>query len=182
MICSRVLVVVVAWCGGLQAADSPTPSEKLAKHLGPAVVDVLKRVEKIEAFKVGDLDPKAVGDKDRVSGRLIAGLAVGLNKEQTAELLQSLLADDTYFRASSLGTTKAAVGYRIWTDRKECLEFSCCLNKGNLRLTLKDPSGNVTLDRGIGGFRDDKASKMRTIAAALFPDDKDIVGAVPAKK
>jgi len=167
--------------GSVQAADAPAPSEKLAKQLGPKVLDYLKRVEKIEAFKVGDLDEKRAGDADRVSGRIIIGEAVALNKEQFNDLLKALNADDTHFRASSLGTTNAAVGYRLWTDREECLEASCCLKKGNLRFTLKDAEGKKVLDRGIGGFRDDKASPMRTIAAAIFPNDKDIVGAAPKK-
>ncbi|WP_439630391.1 hypothetical protein [Gemmata sp.] len=162
-------------------ADAPVPSEKLAKHLGPKVLEYLKRVEKIEAYKVGQLDEKKAGDADRVSGRVALGEAAALTKEQAGELLKALLADDTYFRSSSLGTTGAAVGYRLWTDRKECLEASCCLKKGNLRFTLKDAEGKVVFDRGVGGFRDDKASPMRALAAAVFPDDKDIAGVAPKK-
>ena len=37
----------------LPTAAEPAPSEKLAKHLGKKVVDVLNRAEKVEAFKVG---------------------------------------------------------------------------------------------------------------------------------
>ena len=167
--------------GSLQAADAPAPSEKLAKHLGPKVLDYLKRVERIEAFKVRAIDDKQAGDADRVAGRLIVGDVVPVDKERAAELLAALFADDTYFRASSLGTSNAAVGYRLWTDKKECLEASCCLKKGHLQFTLKDAEGKKVLDRGIGGFRDDKGSPMRTIAAALFPNDKDIASALPKK-
>jgi hypothetical protein len=167
--------------GGVPAADAPAPSEKLAKHLGPVVLDYLKRVERVEAFKVGNLDEKKAGDADRVSGRLALGEAAALTEEQAGELVKALLADDTYFRSTSLGTTAAAVGYRLWTDKKECLEASCCLKKGNLRFTLKDAEGKKVLDRGVGGFRDDKASPMRAIAAAVFPNDKDIAGVLPKK-
>ena len=96
--------------------------------------------------------------------------------------MKTLLADDTYFKSSSLGTSKAAVGFRIWTDKKECLEASCCLSKGNLRMTLRDAFGKVTLDRGIGGFREDRTNPLRPLAATLFPNDQDIVRAVPKKK
>ena len=38
--------------------------------------------------------------------------------------------------------------------------------------------GKVMLDRGIGGFREDRTNPLRPLAAALFPNDQDIVRAI----
>ena len=74
----------------LPTADEPAASEKLAKHLGKKVVDGLNRAEKVEAFKVGDLDEKKVSDADRVSGRIIVGAAVALSRDRVKELVKTL--------------------------------------------------------------------------------------------
>lgn len=149
------------------------PTEKVAKHLGKAAIDFLQRAEKVEAFRVGDGDSTQPGAEGRIAYRKIVGEPVAVRKDTMARLVAALLSEDTYFRADSKGT-KTAVGYRIWTDKKECVEVSCCLVKGNICIVVKDVDGKVIVHGDRRGFRDDRASPMRFIAAELFPDDKDV--------
>jgi hypothetical protein len=152
------------------------PTEKLCKHLGPVVIEQLGRVNKGEAFRVGDLDHTKFGETGWIAGRVIAGKPVAVDEKTTSRLVAALLSDDTYFREDSLGT-KTAVGYRFWTDDKGCVEVSFCIVKGALNMTVKDAKGDVVVKRAKGGFRGDLTNPLRMISQELFPDDKEVQNA-----
>lgn len=152
------------------------PSEKLRKHLGPVVIEYLGRVNKCEAFRVGDLDHTKFGETGWIAGRVVVGTPTVVGKEATAKLVTALLSDDTYFREDSLGTN-TAVGYRFWTDDKGCVEISFCIVKGALNMTVKDAKGNAVVKRCKGGFRSDLTNPLRMISLELFPDDKQVQSA-----
>ncbi len=155
------------------AADKTEPSEKVRKYIGNQAVEYLLRVERVEAFRVGNLDADKAGRSETVGGRAVSGEPVVVDRATANKLVAALLADDTYFRGDSKGT-KTGVGYRIWTDKKECVEVSCCLTKGNVWIVVKDADGKVVAKGDRRGFRDDPASPMRAIAAEIFPNDGDV--------
>lgn len=189
----RLLVVATLAAGCLigpcaSAADTPAPvadaapSERVAKKLGADVVAMLGRVERVEAFRVAKLAPEQAGAAETVGARTIEGEAKKVDKDFSSRLARALLADGTYFRSDSKGTS-AGVGYRLWTNKKECIEISCCVSKGNVWLVVKDADGKLVKgqSRPLGGFRDDRDSPMRALAAEAFPDDKDVQKYKPAK-
>ncbi|HEX8915215.1 MAG TPA: hypothetical protein VF796_22880 [Humisphaera sp.] len=181
----RILVAValvspVAACAAAAEAPPATrpttgPSDRLVKHLGRETVDVLSRADRGEAFRVGTVDPEKAGTDATVGGRLLPADAkpVPLPKEAFERLRTALLSDDAYFRADSKGT-KTGVGYRLRTPAGETVEVSYCVAKGNVWVVTKDASGKVLAKGDRRGFRDDKASPLRTIAAELFPADADV--------
>jgi len=165
---------VVRPCFADELAKGAAPSDKVRQHLGKAAVDVLLRAEKAEAFLVGDIKMEKAGADGTVGGRLLLGKAIPMKNDVAVRLAQALLADDTYFRGDSKGTGKAAVGFRLWTSRKERFEFSCCLARGNVWIAVKDADGKVIAQGDRRGFRDDRASPLRTIAAELFPENEEV--------
>lgn len=156
-----------------QPSPPPQPTEKVRKHLGEKAVDLLLRAESAEAVRVGKLDAAKAGADGTVAGREVAGKPVAVGKDALARLAAALLSEDTYFRADSKGTT-VGVGYRLRTGRGETVEVSCCLAKGNVWIVVKDADGKVVAQGDRRGFRDDRSSPMRIIAAELFPDDADV--------
>ncbi|WP_439629359.1 SMP-30/gluconolactonase/LRE family protein [Gemmata sp.] len=155
------------------AAEPPAPSEKVRKFIGDKTAEYLQRATKVEAFRVGPVDATKVGKEDTAGGRVIKGEAIEVDPATAARLIAALCSDDTYFREDSKGTM-IGIGYRIWTDTKECVEVSCCVAKGNVWIVVKDAEGKVIAQGDRRGFRDDSASPMRVIAADVFPNDKDV--------
>jgi hypothetical protein len=169
--CLLVLLVPL-----LLGADSP---DRLRKHLGDGVIDLLRHADRIEAFRVGALDPKLAGDANTVGGRVIVGQGVAVSAEQRDRLLAALLDERTYFSSDSKGT-KTGVGLRVWTPKKECVEVSFCVEKGNVWMVAKDAGGKIIAQGDRRGFRDDKANPLRLISAELFPNDADLQKAKPS--
>jgi len=156
------------------------PSDRLRKHLGAITLDYLRHIDKVEAVRVGKLDLERVGAADAVGARMITSKFRPLEKAMADRLVKALVSDDTYFREDSKGTM-TGVAYRLWTDRKECVEVSCCLKKGNVWIVVKDSDGTVVDKGDRRGFRDDPDSPMRAIAAAVFPDDTEVQEATRKK-
>ena len=159
-------------CLGLLVGAEP-PNEKVSKHIGAMAVEYLSRIEKVEAFRVGKLDIAKAGTEETVGGREIVGKPIPVDKEVAARLVNALSAESTYFNQDSKGTS-TGVGYRLWTNKKECVELSCCLAKGNIWMVVKDANGKVLASGDKRGFRNEPDSPMRLIAAELFPEDKDV--------
>jgi len=170
LIAVTFLLAIVAL---LSANEPPAPSEKVRKFIGETTAEYLQRATKIEAFRVGPLDGTKAGSESTIGGREIKGEATAVDPATAARLIAALYSDDTYFREDSKGTT-TGIGHRIWTDKKECVEVSCCLAKGNVWIVVKDAEGKVIAKGDRRGFRDDPASPMRGIAADLFPNDKEV--------
>ena len=57
------------------------PSEKLRKHLGPVVIEYLGRVNKCEAFRVGDLDHTKFGETGWIAGGVVVGTPPCVGKD-----------------------------------------------------------------------------------------------------
>jgi hypothetical protein len=93
------------------------------------------------------------------------------------ELLRRLAAvfseEATYFNGDSKGCA-VGVGFRFRNDKMETLDIRCCMMKGNIIMVMKDAAGKTLVEKDCRGFRNDKDAKVRTIAAELFPDDKEI--------
>ena len=102
-------------------------------------------------------------------------VSIARGQEALSQRIAALLADDTYLKSDSKGTTKnAGIGFRGKTKDGSIVEVSYCLVKGNVFLRVVDSTGKVLKYGDCRGFRDDKQAPLRSLAAEAFPDDAEV--------
>jgi len=180
----KFLSVCVRCAGVLTASYSapPEPSADAKRIIGgDKVVALIREIESVEAFRVGSVEDfkkgETAGADEAVAGRVIVakGVGVAMPKEFAPKLIAALLADDTYLKSDSKGTTKnAGIGFRGKTKDGSIVEVSYCLVKGNVFLRVVDSTGKVLKYGDCRGFRDDKQAPLRSLAAEAFPDDAEV--------
>lgn len=164
--------------GSVVSAADPPVSEKVLKHLGKPAAETILRIETAQVFRAGKVTEVF---QDAVGLRVVTDKGKPLTPEQVTRLTSVLLADETYFRNDSKGTT-AAVAFRARAKDGANVEVSGCLAKGNVQIVVTDATGQVLKKGDVRGFRDDKASPFRALAAELFPDDPDVQKYKPTKR
>ncbi len=169
------LTLTVSLIGLVLAADPPVPSAKTVQHVGgEKVVALIRGIESVEAFRVGPVEKGEAAEPDKaVAGRTVSGKPVAMPKEFAAKLTAALLAEETYFKSDSKGTS-TGVAFRGKVKDGGTVEVSFCVSKGNVFLRVLDPSGKVLKSGDCRGFRDDKQAPLRALAAEAFPDDADV--------
>lgn len=173
-----ILLIATVLPGNLFADDSPIPPkppEVVVKRLGMQALDILRSVEKVQAFRVGPFQIDGVGNS-HVGLRERKDNGKPISNEFRDQLIASLMLESTYSNGSSKGT-QVGVAYRLTAKDGSRVEISCCLVKGDFGFVVFDAQGKVLKKGSFGGIRNAPKHPFRELAAQVFPDDTDIQNA-----